>query len=170
MGLFDLFRGKDPTAAWGARLPAVLEYDMDRHTLAGVRIGKPLDAFSVLGRPEDPKSVRQYRLIYYSQGFEVGLEEGHGLDVEIYFTDDWTHDHHQPKPWAGRFRAKGSEARWTKSTTEQEITNHLGPPKERDVDEDEIRLTYERDRITYEFVLTASGTLESMSVTAEDKA
>lgn len=75
MGLLDLFSRKpDPTHDWPASSASALRLDMVRRELNGIALGAPFTALRVLGRPQNPKPVRERSFVYPPIGLTVALD------------------------------------------------------------------------------------------------
>jgi hypothetical protein len=170
MGLFDWLLGKDPTEDWPPAPTVPLEYDFDKNTLCGVKIGSPVEDFRKLGRAQDtPKARKSAALYYYSLGFYLDLEGGRAMDFSFFFTDDWSDPANGPKPFKGKCRIAGREVRLDANTTEQQLVEWLGQPADRDPDDESITLRFQRPgNVTYDFDLTADGKLRELIVIAEE--
>jgi hypothetical protein len=170
--MFDWLLGKDPTEDWPPAPTVPLEYDFDKQALCGVRIGSPVEDFRKLGRAQDTAKARKSAMLcYYSLGFYIGLEAGHGMDFCLHWTDDWSDPSNGPKPFNGKCRIGGREVRLDERTTERDLVGWFGQPAHREQDEECISLRFQRPgAITYDFDLTADGTLRELMVIADEPA
>jgi hypothetical protein len=150
MGILDrLVAWFDPTADWVADYRLQLEFNFDTSSLCGVRIGSPIADLKKLGQAENWRAAREGLLCYYSHGLEIETNAGIITSYELVFNSaPGISARHQRFRGVCKFR--GESVILNEDTREEKVVQVFGPPHEREEDEDEVLLVYERDDIGWE--------------------
>ncbi|MGI5860665.1 MAG: hypothetical protein ACOX6T_01260 [Myxococcales bacterium] len=167
MGFFSTLFGRQReslTASWEADPAVLLEFDAQRHTLNGVRLGDPVERLRGLGPVEDWRALRVGDLVYASRGLRLGVSEGL-LDS---FSLIWSSPYEPGfRSFPGHTLLNGREIGLSSSCTEPELRAWFGEPYWRDADEDEVLLFYEWADCEWQVELAPDGKLRSLLVVRE---
>jgi hypothetical protein len=163
MGLFDLFRSKNPTRDWQRSADLRLTFDLDAATLNGIGFGEPLAKVSFLGPAEDRSNLHFGEFGYFSLGLVVGCHNDQNvLDTFELVNKDSGSPHYQA--FAGDCRFGGASLRLA-SLTQALLRNRLGEPYCKDEDEDETILFYELPGLEWQVELAPAGTINRIVIT-----
>ncbi|MFC1835373.1 hypothetical protein ACFL2Q_11665 [Thermodesulfobacteriota bacterium] len=138
--LSEFFGKAHPSTRWQEIPDFPVLLDLSRHSLCNFRIGDPVDWFSGLGPPEDPKGGRLGNYTYFSKGLEVYAEKGAVEGFAVIFLDD-----SRPEfgPFPGEILYDGRALELGHAAGETGLTEIFGKPYWRDQDEQEAILFYE---------------------------
>lgn len=161
MGLFDVFRGRDPSEDWRREPDLRLEFDLSAASLCGIRLGDPADRLSKLGAPDNRHAHRDGFYEYVRDGFSVDAEEG----VVTCFALCWNPpDRPRYAEFAGRVLFRGRPADVGPRMSEADFVGLVGEPWWRDEDDDEMLLWHEFPPVEWQAEFSLSGLLRALTV------
>lgn len=149
----SLFGQPNPTRRWQFDPSVPLVLDLNRHTLAGVAVGQPLERLSFLG-----KGIARSPIIAFpSLGLAVNEADGLIDELMVYFG-------HPAEPDGGRFsgttRYDGLQLDLSSSIPETWLRERLGEPYWRDEDFEEAILFYEFGQHEWQIEFADDGKLK----------
>ncbi|MFQ3581302.1 MAG: hypothetical protein SNJ67_06120 [Chloracidobacterium sp.] len=147
----------DPTAMWSAARPLPLTLRIPDGRLNDlIALGDSYQVLSLLGRPSNPHPYDIERFEYPTLGLVV---EGGGGNIEYFefIVQPETFDRNVTPAQVTLCLADGRRFLLDGQTDEAVIAEHLGPPTERDADEEEIIVHYRLEGRSLEWEFTAHG-------------
>lgn len=139
--------------------PLHLTLDTQNASLCGKPLETGIDAFSFLGKTENPKTVNKLEtLIYYSLGIAIGFDAKTEkfCDLRIVW-DDVSNEGFTP--FTGTLHY-GNQT--LTSTKKEAIVALLGEPYGSDRDEDEEILFYDTPTVEWQFEFDLTGNLKQL--------
>jgi hypothetical protein len=143
----------NPTNAWEELDSLALVLDLDKQSLSGVQAGEVLERLSFLG----PGKVTAIGFAWPHKGIDASVDAGRIREMGVYFG-------HADEPDRGEFtgsvRYRNAPLRLSKLSREAELQHLFGPASDREQDEEEIILYYERPDGLWQLELATDGTLK----------
>ncbi|MDF3130135.1 hypothetical protein P0Y35_13085 [Kiritimatiellaeota bacterium B1221] len=160
--MFNLFRVKTFTDDWIKSKPLQLSVDIQTSTFCGKPLGTKIEAFSFLGKTENPKAVKELEtLYYYSAGIALGFDAVSSAfcDLRIVWEDVSNEGF---TPFAGTIHY-GNQT--LASLEKENIVSILGEPYGAHRDEEEELLFYDTPHREWQFEFTLDGKLKQLILT-----
>jgi hypothetical protein len=148
-------------ASWRRDLGLRLEVDLSASSLAGVRLGDPLEAVARFGPPGKGSDPCKGVFKYPSEGFEVDVDmESRLVEGLCFFWNAgwWATGE---RPFFGSFSLDGTPADLGPLSPESRVKGLLGEPYWRDSDDDETILYYVRGPVEWQLEFPREGRLRA---------
>ena len=143
-------RSKDPTKDWPeSTITALSPIDVNNFKIGEFRFGDDVEKCRFLGKCSryEPNGEHYFKLYYDRLGLQIEFEKGKFCFFDFI-------------PGEQKMLQILPDLRLIPETTVEDIKRTLGPPREEEIDEDEIVLYYSIAGNELEFELTLDGRLE----------